>query len=376
MKKLSIIWAILFCSFISTTAQSDKKEWDLLGAKAEKALNELDGSFERYFHRSSFIDKIIVQNPKNEDVRKFNEGFKRGMADFSISNSLSKSVIPYSYKYIGFKKDSSLVVRQWDKKDGGFNYLFLKVEKISEHWMIVDMYVVTTGDYMSATIKNTVYMPGILRMLDTKTGEKKYSILETYLEAYHLFGKGEYALAYSKISEIPLANRLKLHQVLKIKAASMLFEDEDEDNRYVRSIAEYEELFPNDPSLQIILLDKYTLAGEHHKTLEAIESMKDYALNDHYLNYYAGMIYIVLGDYNQAEKQIRIAIQGDEKESTYRWKLIAILEYRGHYAACVQLLDDIKKKSSDTDQEIAEMVETSHSYLFESKEYQNWAKKK
>lgn len=374
MKKLTIILTIALLSTTAIFAQSDAQNWDILGSKIEVALNTLDGSFEKHFHRPSFIDKIVIQNPSNEDVRKFNAEFKKNMLQFSFSRSLAKLPIEYAYKYVGFKKDSSLVIRQWSKKDEGFNYLFLKIEEISEYWMVVDIYVVSTGDFMSTTMKNTVYMAGILRLIDSKNGEKRYSNLETYLEANDLFHKGEYNLAYSKVSEIPLANRLKAHQIFKLNVAAFIVEDENQ--CYLRSISEYEELFPNDPSLQLLLLDKYTLDGEHQKTLEALHKLKDYVLNDNYLNYYKSMIYILLGDYDSAEKQVRMAIQKEPKEITYLWKLIVILEVKGHYGACIQTLEEIKKQSSYSYQNIAEIVEESYAYLFESKEYQNWFKKK
>lgn len=367
MKPTLLILYLLF-SFTTAQAQFNPKELDDLGAKVEEALNKKDGSLDLYFDNASFMRRIIMPNPKREEIKKLNRDLKKSFRRFSISNTLTKTPFDYTYKYIGAKKDSSFVIRVWDSKgDGGFNYLFLKLDLINETWKIIDVYVLMNAQYMSESLKSSVYMPAVIRLLDDTQGRMQLSNFSIYMEASSLLKRGEYQLAYNKISNIPLEERLRIHQIVKINLASLV----DNDEIYLKSINEYKELFPNDASIHLILVDRYIIEEQYPEVHKALDAIKSHVLEDNFINYHKGAIYMIEGDYEKAKKEIKIAIR-TEKEEEYYWMLLQVEEVLGNYKACIHLLKEMGKLFDLTQQTINERVALEYTQLALSEAYQGW----
>lgn len=367
MKNNYLILGLLFISSY-LQAQMPTKAWNDLGINITKALNKHDQSVDQYFDATAFLKRIIIQNPRNSEIKKFNRAIRTGWSRFSLGRTLSKQPIQYKYEFIRIHEDSSLVIRQWDEEDGA-NYLLFKTEYINDNWVIVDVYVLTTGEFMSQTLRNTIYLPNVIRLLqggkDSRQGVSNAAI---YIEAASLLAEQEYQRAYTKISGIPLEERLKAHQILKLNLSYYL----DSDEKILKSIQEYQDRFPKDPSFEFIMLDKYVLEEEYEKALAAVDVIEDFIGEDDYLHYQKGLMHQLLKNYETAAGEMRTAIRQRPNEELYYWELIAILEWQEDYVGCIKVLKQLQKEFNYSKEILKEAALAAYNVFPYTKKFKRW----
>lgn len=372
MKTNFVLSIIFFSTILGISAQGTVTTWDNLGLEIETALNAQDGSFDAYVDLDAFARRIVVPNPANPSIKKLNKTMRAAIdgPKFSFSSILTKHKIDYLYQYIGSRADSSLLFRQWNFEEGGFNYFTTKLTVFNDEWKVIDLYVLMSGDYLSTTLKNTMYMPMVIRILsDDKKGKTRYANFEIQVQAARLLREKEYERAYTKISGIPFKERTREQQLFKINVAGFC----EEDDNYYKSIAEFEEKFPSDPSLNLIILDKLIMDEKYKSAIESLENLKPHALNDPYLSYYSALIYILWNKYAKAEKAIQVAIAAEPYEE-YFWTWVDILDARKNYRGCVDVIATIKSAFGFSKEEINPFVQERYSKLARSKPYTQWLK--
>lgn len=370
MKKRYSLLLVFYLITLNLQAQNPTKEWNELGLKIAKALSEHDQSVDQYFDKTALLNRVIIQNPRNKDIKKFNRDIRLEWRRFSLGRSLAKQPVQYQYEYIGIHQDSSLVIRQWGEEDG-LNYLLFKLDYIHDTWVGVDLYVMMTGEFMSETMRNTVYLPTVIRLIqDGKKSRQGMSNAEICIEATRLMQAEEYQRAYTKISGIPLDERLKAHQILKLNLSYYLESEE----KILKTIEEYQMRFPNDPSFEFIMLDKYLLEEQYEKALEAISGIEAFIGKDDYLHYQKGLIYHLQENYKAAEVEMRIAIEQRPSQELYYWNLLTVLEWQRNYKECVKILKALQKEFAYSKASLREKVLEDYNVFPYTNKFKRWAK--
>lgn len=370
MKKRYLFLLLFYLLTSNTEAQTPTEAWNDLGIKIAKALNAHDESVDQYFDEIALLNRFIAQNPRNKDIKKFNEGLKLGWREFSLGRSLAKQPTLYKYEYIGIHSDSSLVIRQWDEEEG-LNYFLFKLEYINGIWIGVDLYIMMTGEFMSETLRNTIYLPRVIRLLeDGKKSREGMSNAEIYLEANKLMLEEEYQRAYTKISGIPLEERLKAHQILKLNLSYYL----DSDEKMLRTIEEYQSRFPSDPSFEFIMMDKHILEEEYEEALKSIEAVEQFIGEDDYLHYQKGLVYHLMEDFKKAEAEMRIAIEQRPTQEMYYWNLLTILEWQKKYKDGVKVLKELQTKFAYSKAVLKETVLAEYHVFPYTRKFKRWAR--
>ncbi|MBL4649251.1 MAG: hypothetical protein JKY03_05925 [Aureispira sp.] len=370
MEKRYLFLLLLYLITSNIQAQVPTKAWNELGLKIAATLNNHDQSVDQYFDKMAFLNRFIAQNPRNKDIKKFNRDIRSQWRKFSIGGSLAKQPTLFRYEYIGIHEDSSLVIRQWEVGEG-LNYLLFKLDYINDTWIGVDLYVMMTGEFLSETMRNTVYLPTVIRLIqDGKKSRQEMSNSEIYIEASKLMQKEEYQRAYTKISGIPLKERLKAHQILKLNLSYYL----DSNEKILRAIEEYQLRFPDDPSFEFIMLDKYFLEEKYEKALTAIATIEAFVGKDDYLNYQKGLIYHLMGDLRKSEAEMRKSIEQRPSEELYYWELLTILEWQKSYGKCVKVLDELQKEFAYSKANLREKTLEGYNIFPYTKKFKRWAK--
>ena len=370
MKKRYLFLLLFYLITSNTQAQAPTKTWNELGLKIAKALNNHDESVDQYFDKMAFLNRFIAPNPRNKDIKKFNRDIRSQWRRFSLGNSLAKQPTLFNYEYIEMHEDSSLVIRQWEVGEG-LNYLLFKLDYINDTWIAVDLYVMMTGEFLSETMRNTIYLPTVIRLIQGgKKSRQGMSNAEIYIEASKLMQKEEYQRAYTKISGIPLKERLKAHQILKLNLSYYL----DSNEKILKAIEEYQTRFPNDPSFEFIMLDKYFLEEKYEKVLTAITTIEAFIGADDYLHYQKGLVYHLMGDLKMSEAKMREAIQIRPSEELYYWELLTILEWQKSYAKCVKVLKTVQEKFSYSKANLREKTLEGYNVFPYTRKFRRWAK--
>jgi hypothetical protein len=370
MKKSNLLLLLFYFVSTTTQAQVPTEEWKELGLNIAEALNGHDKSVDQYFDKMAFLNRFIAPNPRNKGIKKFNREIRSQWRKFSLGNSLAQQPELYKYEYIGMHSDSSLVIRQW-KLEEGLNYLLFKLDKINGIWLGVDIYVMTTGEFMSQTMRNTIYLPTVIRLIqDGKKSRQQMSNAEIYIEAVRLMQADEYQRAYTKISGIPVKERLKAHQILKLNLSYYL----DSNQKILKTIEEYRARFPSDPSFEFIMLDKYLLEGQYEEALTAIITIENFIGEDDYLHYQKGLIYHLMGDLKNAAAKMSTALERRPSEELYYWELLTILEWQKKYGKCVKMLDAIIEQFGHTKAAVKERAFEEYNVFPYTKKFERWAR--
>lgn len=370
MKKRNLFVLLFYFILPNLQAQEPRETWNELGREIAAALNKHDESVDQYFDKTAFLNRFIAPNPRNRDIKKFNREIRSQWRAFSLGNSLAKQPVVYKYEFVGIHKDSSLVIRQWELEEG-LNYLLFKLEYINNTWVGVDIYVMMTGEFMSETMRNTIYMPTVIRLIQGgKKSREQMSNVEIYMEALSLMREKEFQRAYTKISGIPVEERLKAHQILKLNLSYYL----DSNEKILKTIEEYRTRFPNDPSFEFILLDKYILEEKYEEAINAIDSMQAFIGKDDYLHYQKGLIYHLNGDLKKAEIEIRTAVEQRPSEELYYWDWLTILEWQKKYGKCTKVLDALLEEFTYSRASLKEKVLEEYNVFPYTKKFKRWAK--
>jgi tetratricopeptide (TPR) repeat protein len=370
MKKRHLFLLLFYLITSNTQAQVPTEAWNELGIEIAKALSKHDQSVDKYFDKMAFLKRFIAPNPRNKDIKKFNRQIRSQWRIFSLGSSFAKQPNLFNYEYIGMHEDSSLVIRQW-AVGGGLNYLLFKLEYINDTWIGVDLYVMMTGEFLSETMRNTLYLPTVIRLIqDGKKSRQGMSNAEIYIEASKLMQEEEYQRAYTKISGIPLTERLKAHQILKLNLSYYL----DSNEKILKAIEEYKTRFPNDPSFEFIMLDKYLLEEKYEKVLRAIGTIEAFIGADDYLHYQKGLVYHLMGDLKTSETEMRKAIEQRPSEELYYWELLTILEWQKNYAKCVKVLNELQAEFAYSKAVLREKTLEGYHVFPYTRKFRRWVK--
>jgi tetratricopeptide (TPR) repeat protein len=244
---------------------------------------------------------------------------------------------------------------------GGFNYHQLELDKQGAEIRAVDLYIYVSGENMSETFGNLA--KALVEAGNLKTNMSMQKMRK-------LMASGEYAEARQLLQELPAELR-------KTKAAMLiaveLSSESTEDPAYLAAIDAYAKAFPNDPSLDIVLLDGMFLRKKYAEALAIIDRLDKRVGGDAYLEVLRANMHIEGG--KQAEG-IAAAKRATERERTLEaawWQLLTAQAVAKDYAAALTTLDVLQKEfDADFDQETLSSDER-FTGLAASKEFEAWS---
>ncbi|MGH1336239.1 MAG: tetratricopeptide repeat protein [Aureispira sp.] len=357
----STIWAQ------STDRDSIYAEWDSLGYTFVDLLNERNSEMDYYFASKAFWKRLIIKNPKSENVRVLNDDLLEDTKDFNISTIFGEVRDGVRYKFLHSRADSVLVVQQ-RLDDLEFNYLFFKLNYLEEDWKVVDIYFLIYDTYLSSLIRNTVYFPIVFEALGRSNAGVILENSKIYREAKHLYGEGETERAYLKLSGIPLEERLRDYQVYKIFLSGKV----EDDRKLLRSVKEYQEKFGSTERLPLLFLDYYVVLEEYDAAIALVGRIDSIIGGDPYLNFYTGLLYYLKGDWKASGKLLEEALLFSPEEDYYVAFLMTVLVEHKAYRWAVNALDKLVKTEYYTQYELGYWVKLEYPKLARSRPFKRW----
>lgn len=370
----NVVFLLLFSTVVYAQMAQDTplpSEWDSLGCKLELLLNERSVDIDYYFAARAFWKRLIINNPKNENVRQFNEELLADASKFHISSIFVKGEEQVKYKFLHSRADSILVIQQrLDEVE--FNYLFFKLDYFANDWKVVDIYFLVYDTYLSSLLKNTVYFPVVFEALERDNAATILENSRIYREAKHLYGEGDIKLAYLKLSGIPLEERLKEYQVYKIFLSTKI----EDDKKLLRSVKEYYERFKDDKSLPLLFLDYYLITERYDLAMEAVERIDSTVGGDNYLQFYRGLIHHLKGNWKTSGAILEEAVLNTPEEEYYVAFLTSILVKERAYRWAVQVFEKLVKTEYYEKDELREWAKLEYPELVRSKPFKRWLRKR
>lgn len=244
---------------------------------------------------------------------------------------------------------------------GALNYHQLLLDKQGSEVRLVDIYFYASGEHVSETFR---------KLADTllESGSMKTSLMLQRIK--ELMASGDSAEARRVLQQLPAAVR-------KTKAAMLLevgLTSEDVDApEYLAAIEAYGKAFPNDPSLDLVMLDSMFLRKQFDEALVVIDRLDERVGGDAYLDAMRAGIY---GEAGKREEAVAAAKRATEREPTLEsawWQLLTQQSAAQQYAGAVATLATLRDKfGAPTDRESL-AADERFTGLAASKEYSDWA---
>ena len=281
---------------------------------AETIQNAVLTNEKQVFLRNVRLGETIEERVRGVGNKEFAKGYVIG-AKQSIGKLFDQFVVS-DYTFTGLKRSKSGVqkaVFRITPPAGGVSYHLWDVEKTSSGKLIgKDIFVVAQGERMSSTMRRIAILvcPKDDRSFLEKLVGKEKSLAGHHLVAWEVLqnhNRRNFEAAISAYEKLPA--QLKNSKTFKLVQVMSFAQVPKWEERYMKSIEEYQELFPDDPSVDLVSLDLLMLRGEHEKADAAIDRIEEVVGNDGFLTSIRGNNYNFAGEKEKAIKKFKEAIE-------------------------------------------------------------------
>lgn len=374
------LYLFFLCFVLSANAQNpDSLISDVYHNQMFDYLEEINsGSTENFinaFNEDKFLDRMFADIPTDSyDLRQFRSGVKNSVKP-SIS-SIFSSFTEFEYVNYTQTENSFSILIRCEAGEAGLNYLEFEVDIESrDELRIIDIFSYFSGEYISTTMNRNAKMiisengmiSNILNSLNIKEKEFTQSLPKLVkMQKYRSMGDFEEILkVYDSLSK-----SMKQEKIFLLTAISAA--QTTDEMRYLKLIKEYENEFPDDPSLPLLTLDYYLLRGELETAHEQIDKLDEIVGGDNYLNVIRSTICSIAEDLSCARSYLETAIENNEFEEDAYFGLLELELASGNFKKVNDHLSALENIFGyEFSKESMQKVEIYKSYL-ESEEFKKW----
>jgi tetratricopeptide (TPR) repeat protein len=302
----------------------------------EISMEKRDGSF---FNEAIDKKELIKRSgiSDNKSGKGFASGMQQGMdLGTKLVNSFTKGA---TYKIVKqYEKDNihHVIFRLYD--DGSLNYHDLELKRTGSEVKVADMFIYTGGEKFSETIKSLYDQ--FSGLIDKTTGKEDW--IKSMPKIRGLITKGEYQEAYDLFNTLPPeAKTSKPFRIIYIEICSGLG-----DEMHKKALDDFQAAFPNEPNMQLVLIDAYFLNKEYDKALNAVNAVDKMIDKDPFLDYYRYLCYNIMDNQEKAKEHLLKVIKYDPDFEGAQLELIATYLEEGNNKAAKPLIEAFQKKKS------------------------------
>lgn len=373
---LSLSICLLFTKCKSEPTIEVKNEYLTFAQILADSLDSGNASFFNQFFDVDSITNSLLDSIHGPKITK--EGFKKGVTDHLDvgMNIISAMGMDGHCKFLRLTKDSIPKALYRIVSQGGVNYfeLFLQKNK-QDSVQIIDYYPYAVGQQFSNTLRR-IYLSSLSDLRDSikmdslsKEDSMYVANIPTLDKIGKFFEEGEYNNALALIDSFPVVIREdKMIQITKLNIA---FNEGGE--MYLQAIEEFKEKYPNDPLVEVILLDFAFAQQEHTQALAIIDSLNKKIGGDAYLNVMKATIYEDLAKNDVAIDLLKEAIQTEASMEESYWKIIPLYMKQKKYAEVVTLFPQMQELFDINPAEF--LVYDGYEEFWQSSAFEAWESK-
>lgn len=379
MKK--ILFLVLICTTGNLLAQNQAKDtarYDYVAAAIDSTLfNQKVEYINELFDINGIIDKILIKSD-DKYVKDFNYGFRNGlMRKFNFGQKMLQAIgkdgnFDFLRSKINSKGEYHLLFRM--SGEIGLNYVEFKMDEIEGKPMIVDVYYYMSGEYITKTLSD-IYKAGLSAKPSVLEKLFKTSIIDDFRKlkrARDLATEGKLNEAFNVYQAI--SSEGKKQKSILLFGMQIASEINDED--YKKIIQQYEEMFPNDPSLYLISIDGAYMNENYDRVLNLIRKLESAVGGDPYLNSLRTNVYYAKGDLKNALKHGHLMIDYYPLSAESYTSLMTIYIELKDYNEAVRVLDRFVKAFGVTREDIKQGMIEDYPEFVKTEEYKFWLNQK
>jgi tetratricopeptide (TPR) repeat protein len=246
-------------------------------------------------------------------------------------------------------------------QEAAFNYHVLELGKSGGKVRLVDMYLYTTGEDMTATLRD---------LIDRLKDHSGMSTKLTINRINQLRQDGKPAEARELLTQLPADVR----KTKGVMLMDVMLADVD-DPAYLEAIDKYSRAFPNDPSLDVVRLDALFLRkkyGEAHAIIDRIDKRVG---GDAYLDTIRAGLHGEAGEHPQALAAAKRATEREPMLESAWWQLLTQQTGAKQYVEATATLDVLVEKfDAEFDEEML-AADERYTAFSQSQEFLAWLKR-
>lgn len=286
-------YALLFVFLISLFSSCTEPQKPLTTAEAIAFAGEIEASIKK--GESAFLDNAFDKDEfiKKIDLGDYTEGkeFSEGViSKLNLGTQLTTILNDQdNFNFIKhYEKDGRhhVVFRLFTTKDGSLNYHDYELIKSGKVCKIADAYIYLSGETLAET------MHGMYANLYKKAVKNNNSLggLNDLKEIKDLLNRGKVKEAKDMYEALPASlKKNKTVLLINVFICSRLTEDD-----YNAAIQEFNRLYPNQPNMNLMMIDGYFIQKDYVKMLGAVNALDAQIDTDPLLDYYRYLSYKLL----------------------------------------------------------------------------------
>jgi hypothetical protein len=239
-----------------------------------------------------------------------------GFADSLIQNTKSGGQFDFLRTRISHGRQVAMF-RLLGPASRGVNYIEFIVKQGPDHKIrATDLYPYAAGEFITESVHRALLPAAASQsrsFLEKLVGKEQDFVLDLPkiqpISQAILQGRKKDALRM--LDELrPGTKKAKMVLLLRTQAAQ-----EVDQNAYLSTLEEFRSLFPNDPCLDLQLIDYYTLTNKPDEVLKCIDRLDKMVGGDPYLNYMRASLATERGNREEARRLCKLVV---EQEPTFK----------------------------------------------------------
>ncbi len=368
---------ILLVVLISISLQIKAQNETLI--KLEAIGDSIDASLNNYQKEyvNSLIDeesmiKIILDKKEGEEITAYERGVSLGIRRSLDFGELMLKQIGNGAHY-GFVKakhisddNYSLLFRLYSEE--GINYHGYLCTYRDDTVSINDIYIAIAGQTLGETLRSLLQSVNLNKNVKSKTESKSLEGLLKVVEIKQLVGLGRFDKAHKLYSKLPK----KLKEQKAIKIYEVIINSNRDDKSYLKTMKEFVSMFPQDPSIYLVSLDKYVIEGNYDIALACVDSIDKKIGGDPFLNLHRGNIYYMADNVTKSAEKFSELVQYDLKIAEIYDSYLFILLQLGDHDNALLMVEKLVDEYEYTIEEVSDYVSYENPGFYDSTQFQNW----
>jgi tetratricopeptide (TPR) repeat protein len=366
--------ALIAATSLAAMDASVPEEARAFAAKLETTLNACDSSL---FDSSIAWEALVARGTADlevpEPVRtEFAGGLARG---FTLGDEICKTISESgSYTLLNVRAvDGEPRALFRAVGENGLNYHDLLLDVSGDGSVrITDLFIYSLGEWVSQTARRG-FLPLVAQLehgslARMKKGENLYlDNVPKILKIQNHYQQEEYTEALAVFRSLP--DELKSNRnilMLRFAVAVQLGGEE-----YDKAMLDLKTAFPDDPSLDLVLLDHYFNARQFDEALRIVDRIDRGVGGDPYLDFMRANLLYAAGRKSEARAAARRAVEREPGLEDPYWTLVTISLDDKDFGETAKLLDEIETALGLAIGDLSQIPE--YSEFLESDAYDAWA---
>jgi len=325
-----------------------------------------------------FYPKIILQDPENKKITKFNKSFKKSYFNKITSfpdeliNSLKNGDFYnfVSYHFDPIDKTYHMIFRYYSEKYG-LDYHDYRILKKGDNLLVDDIFVYSSSQKLSETLK-LFYLGQVpknyISSFSKKTEYKYILMLKNFIDANN---NNDAKKAYKHISLLnkSLGNKDRFTAMLKLNTSQAISEE-----AYFETMENILNHFSIDPSTNLAAIQYHYLNKDYEAVFKSINSIQNHT-NDTFLDFEKGNLSFAASNYESATVFYKNMIENYPHFHLPKFSLLVIYEQEQQFENAIHLLNVILNTSTYKKETLKTKVKEQLPIISACNEFKEWCKK-